>query len=172
MFLSLGLDKCEWLEDIKGEDSLSASFTSYVEECIGKKESRMLEEGLNTFKLATYNIWQECRIQYLHGVSDAGTSPLFKFRTETHLNDELCILGILRSCAFHLRTYLHCVHTLLVILSVSWDTWNPPRFSFQLSTPSTHTVGYTKCPGMLGILPSCPFHLRTYHPQHTVGYTY
>ena len=33
LFLSLGLDKCEWLEDIEREDSSLAAFMSCVEEC-------------------------------------------------------------------------------------------------------------------------------------------
>ena len=40
IFLSLGLDKCEWLEDIEREDSLLATFMSCVEEVCreGKSE--------------------------------------------------------------------------------------------------------------------------------------
>ena len=38
IFLSLGLDKCEWLEDIEREDSSLASFMSRVEECISERE--------------------------------------------------------------------------------------------------------------------------------------
>ena len=40
IFLSLGLDKCEWLEDIEREDS---SFMSCVEECISERECRKFE---------------------------------------------------------------------------------------------------------------------------------
>ena len=42
--MSLGLDKCEWLEDI---DSSLAMFTSCVGECISEKECRKCEEGLH-----------------------------------------------------------------------------------------------------------------------------
>ena len=51
----VGLDECEWLEDIEREDSSLASFMSCVEECIGERECRKFEEGLNNeVKLATY----------------------------------------------------------------------------------------------------------------------
>ena len=45
IFLSLGLDKCEWLEDIEREDSSLAAFISCVEECISDRECKF-EEGL------------------------------------------------------------------------------------------------------------------------------
>ena len=76
IFLSLGLDKCEWLENTDREDSSLASFMSCVEECISERECRKFEEGQKKVKLATY--------KYLHGVSDAGTRLLFKFRSGTH----------------------------------------------------------------------------------------
>ena len=47
IFLSVGLDKCEWLEDIEREDISLAAFMSCVEECISERECRMFEEGLN-----------------------------------------------------------------------------------------------------------------------------
>ena len=43
IFLSLGLDKCEWLEDIEREDSSLATFMSCVEECISERECRKFE---------------------------------------------------------------------------------------------------------------------------------
>ena len=90
IFLSLGLDKCEWLEDIEREDSSLAAFMSCVEDCISERECRKFEEGLN--KLATYKTFGKNVDfkKYLHGVSDAGTRLLFKFRSGTHgLNEEL-----------------------------------------------------------------------------------
>ena len=47
IFLSLGQDKCEWLEDIEREDACSslATFMSCVEECISERECRKFEEG-------------------------------------------------------------------------------------------------------------------------------
>ena len=45
IFLSLGLDKCGWLEDIEREDSSFATFMSCVEECISEWECRKFEEG-------------------------------------------------------------------------------------------------------------------------------
>ena len=93
IFLSLGLDKCEWLEDIEREDSSLAAFMSCVEECISERECRKFEEGLNNkVKLAMYKTFGK-NVEfkkYLHGVSDAGTRLLFKFRSGTHgLNEEL-----------------------------------------------------------------------------------
>ena len=41
IFLSLGLDKCEWLEDIEKEHSSLASFMSCVE-CIGQRERDLI----------------------------------------------------------------------------------------------------------------------------------
>ena len=49
---------------------------SCVEECISERECRKFEEGQKKVKLATY--------KYLHGVSDAGTRLLFKFRSGTY----------------------------------------------------------------------------------------
>ena len=48
LFKSLDIDKSEWLEDIKHGDSSSTSFMACVEECINERESRKLDEGLNT----------------------------------------------------------------------------------------------------------------------------
>ena len=65
----------------------------YVEECISERESRRFEEGLNTkVKLDIYK-WFGKSVEfkkYLHGVCDAGSRLLFKFRSGTHgLNEEL-----------------------------------------------------------------------------------
>ena len=85
IFLSLGLDKCEWLEDIEREDSSLALFMLCVEECISERECRKFEEGL--VKLAMYKTFGKKFKKYLH---DAGTRLLFKFRSGTHgLNEEL-----------------------------------------------------------------------------------
>ena len=55
IFLSLGLDKYEWLEDIEREDSSLAAFMLCVEECISEMECRKFEEGLNNkVKLVMY----------------------------------------------------------------------------------------------------------------------
>ena len=55
IFLSLGLDKCEWLEDIEREDSSLSTFMSCVEECISERECTKFEKGLNNkVKLAMY----------------------------------------------------------------------------------------------------------------------
>ena len=75
IFLSLGLNKCEWLEDIEREDGSLAAFMSCVEECISERECRKFEEGLNN-KVETFGKNVEFK-KYLHGVSDAGIRLLF-----------------------------------------------------------------------------------------------
>ena len=93
LFKSLDIDKSEWLEDIKHGDSSSASFMASVEECISERESRKFEEGLNTkVKLGMYKRFGKSVEfkKYLHGICDAGSRLLFKFRSGTHgLNEEL-----------------------------------------------------------------------------------
>ena len=55
LFKSLDIDKGEWLEKIKQEDSLSSSFMACVEEGISEIESRKFEEGSNIkVKLVIY----------------------------------------------------------------------------------------------------------------------
>ena len=93
LFKSLDIDKGEWLEDIERGDSSSASLLACVKECISERESRRFEEGLNTkVKLDIYK-WFGKSVEfkkYLHGVCDAGSRLLFKFRSGTHgLNEEL-----------------------------------------------------------------------------------
>ena len=95
LFNSLDIDKSEWLEDIKHGDSSSASFMACVEEeCISERESRKFEDGLNTkVKLDMYKRFGKSVEfkKYLHGICDAGSRLLFKFRSGTHgLNEELC----------------------------------------------------------------------------------
>ena len=64
-----------------------------VEECISERESRKFEEGLNTnVKLGVYKHFGNCVEfkKYLHGICDAGSRLLFKFRSATHgLNEKL-----------------------------------------------------------------------------------
>ena len=93
LFVSLGLDKAEWLEDIERGESSLASYLACIDECISERECRKFEEGLdNKVKLAMYKKFGK-RVEfkkYLHGVSDAGTRLLFEFRSGTHgLNEEL-----------------------------------------------------------------------------------
>ena len=89
LFKSLYIEKGEWLED---RDSSSTSFLACVEECTSERESRF-EEGLNTkVKLDIYKRFGKSVEfkKYLHGVYDAGSRLLFKFRSGTHgLNEEL-----------------------------------------------------------------------------------
>ena len=71
LFSSLGLDKAEWLEDIrKGSCSLK-SFLGVAGESTSK-----FEEGLNSkVKLSLYRTFGKVVVfkKYLRGVSDAGT---------------------------------------------------------------------------------------------------
>ena len=93
LFVSLGVDKHEWLEDIKRGESSLASFLACIEENISEREGRLFEEGLNSkVKLDMYKRFgKELEFKrYLHGIGDAGTRLLFKFRSGTHgLNEEL-----------------------------------------------------------------------------------
>ena len=55
LFVSLGLDKAEWLEDIERGQSSLASYLARIDECISERECRKSEEGLdNKVKLAMY----------------------------------------------------------------------------------------------------------------------
>ena len=76
LFSSLGLDKAEWLEDIrKGSCSLK-SFLGVAGECIDERESSKFEEGLNSkVKLSLYRTFGKIVEfkKYLRGVGDAGT---------------------------------------------------------------------------------------------------
>ena len=44
--MSLGLDKHEWLEDIKRGESSLVSFWACIEESISEREGRQFVEGL------------------------------------------------------------------------------------------------------------------------------
>ena len=67
-------------------------FLSIVRDCIEVRETRKFEEGNNKVKLSlckTFNKVVEFK-EYLHGVSDAASRLIFKFRSGTHgLNEEL-----------------------------------------------------------------------------------
>ena len=89
----LGLPKGKLLDDNrKGQCPLSL-FLSNVNECVSNRENKEYVEGLNSkVKLGLYKAFsKEVEFKrYLHGVSDARTRLLFKFRSVTHgLNDEL-----------------------------------------------------------------------------------
>ena len=79
LFKSLDIDKSKWLEDIKHGDSSSASFMASVEECISERESRKFEIGM--YKRFGKSVEFK---KYLHGICDAGSRLLFKFRLGTH----------------------------------------------------------------------------------------
>ena len=69
LFSSLGLDKAEWLEDIrKGSCSLK-SFLGVAGEGIDERESSKFEEGLNSKVIGKVVDLRK----YLRGVGDAGT---------------------------------------------------------------------------------------------------
>ena len=88
--MSLELDKAEWLKDIMDG---SSSLKALAGESISERESKRFEEGLNTkVKLTLYKTFGKAIEfkKYLHGVADAGSRLLFKFRSGTHgLNEEL-----------------------------------------------------------------------------------
>ena len=92
LFLSLDLDKAEWVKDIqKGEYSLKG-FLSVVRESIVERESRKFKERLESkVKLSLYRTF--CKAvefkAYLHGECDAGSRLMFKFRSGTHGLKEL-----------------------------------------------------------------------------------
>ena len=66
---------------------------SIVGDCVADRENRKFEEGLNSkVKLCLYKTFNKVVEfkQYLHGVSDAASRLMFKFRSGTHgLNEEL-----------------------------------------------------------------------------------
>ena len=67
------------MEDIKREESSLASFLACIEESISEREGKQLRRFEKEVEFK----------KYLHGVSDAGTRLLFKFRSGTHgLNEE------------------------------------------------------------------------------------
>ena len=86
LFSSLGLDKAEWLEDIrKGSCSLK-SFLGVAGEGIDERESGKFEEGLNSkVKLSLYRTFGKIVEfkKYIRGVGDAGTRLLFKLRMDS-----------------------------------------------------------------------------------------
>ena len=90
LFVSLGLDKHEWVEDIKRGESSLASFLVCIEESISEREGKQFKNS--KVKLDMYKRFGN-KVEfkrYLRGVGDAGTRLLFKFRSGTHgLNEEL-----------------------------------------------------------------------------------
>ena len=79
IFLLLGLDKSEWLEDIERKGSSLPM--SCVEECIGERECTKSEEGLNI--KAMYKTFKFKK--YLHGVSDAGSTIIDSYLSQEHM---------------------------------------------------------------------------------------
>ena len=75
--------------------SSSKSFLACVDECVSETESKAFWKGLDIkTKLHTcmYKrfVKQSQFRKYLHGLCDAGTRLMFKFRSGTHgLNEEL-----------------------------------------------------------------------------------
>ena len=81
------------MEDIQNGNSSSKSFLACVDECVSERESKAFWKGLDIkTKLHMYKrfVRQSEFKKYLHGLCDAGTRLLFKFRPGTHgLNEEL-----------------------------------------------------------------------------------
>ena len=89
LFKSLDIDKSEWLEDIKHGDSSSASFSRSV---LVKEKVGNLKRDNTKVKVGMYKRFGKSVEfkKYLHGLCDAGSRLLFKFRSGTHgLNEEL-----------------------------------------------------------------------------------
>ena len=83
LFSSLGLDKAEWLEDIRKGNCSLKSFLGVAGEVIDERESSKFEEGLNSkVKLSLYRTFGKIVEfkKYLRGVGDAGTRLLFKIQ--------------------------------------------------------------------------------------------
>ena len=132
LFTCLDIDKSEWLEDSKHGDSSSASFMASVEECISERESRKFEEGLNTkVKLDMYKRFGTSVEfnKYLHGICDAGSRLLFKFRLGTHgLNEQL---GRHRGREGKTECFL-CRNEVENVSHVLWDSaYSSTRASFM-----------------------------------------
>ena len=86
IFVSLELDKAEWLMGVMDG---SSSLKALAGESISERESKRFEEGLKLTLYKTFGKAIEFK-KYLHGVADAGSRLLFKFRSGTHgLNEEL-----------------------------------------------------------------------------------
>ena len=83
------------LDDIKKGQCPSSLFLSNVYECGSTRESKEHVEGLNSkVKLQLYKSFgKELHFKtYMHGVSDAGTRLLFKFRSGMHGSTEECMV--------------------------------------------------------------------------------
>ena len=95
-------------------------------EGIDERESSKFEEGLNSkVKLSLYRTFGKVVEfkKYLHGVGDAGTRLLFKFRSGTHgLNEEL---GRHRGREQSVRVLVMCcgivLHTLVLEVPSCWS---------------------------------------------------
>ena len=92
LFSSLGLDKAEWLEDIrKGSCSLK-SFLGVAGEDIDERESGKFEEGLNSISISTHT--RTAQIIF-HPEFLSSTNPLFKMEYEEFVRG--CHLGVFPS---------------------------------------------------------------------------
>ena len=131
-----------WHAIIKRGESSLASFLACIEESISEREGKQFEEGLNSkVKLDMYKRFGkgvEFK-RYLHGVGDAGTRLLFKFRSGTHgLNEELgrhrgregkseCVL-----CGAECESVIHCGSVQpIVILEEPIANLRSPSSSFS-----------------------------------------
>ena len=54
LFVVLGVDKSECLQEVEGGAISAASFIASLEECISERECMLYDEGLNRGKLALY----------------------------------------------------------------------------------------------------------------------
>ena len=76
LFVSLGLERHEWAEDIKRGESSLASFLSCIEESISEREGRQFEEGLNSkVKLARFGK----EVEFIRGICMGLGSELWEY---------------------------------------------------------------------------------------------
>ena len=60
LFVALGIDKDEYLNEVEGRDSSAASFMASVEECISERDCKLYDEGLNSkVELSLYRTFRK-----------------------------------------------------------------------------------------------------------------
>ena len=101
-----------------------------VEESIKERDNKEFEKGLDSkVELAMYKIFGE-NIDYLHGVGDAETRLLFKFRSGMHGLNE----GIERE-------KVHNVCCVMLSVSVAHVLWDCPAYRKSFMEELSHLLG-------------------------------
>ena len=80
LFVALGIDKDEYLNEVEGGDSSAASFMASVDECISERECKLYDNS--KVKLSLYRTFRKNVgfKKYLQGVSDAGSICCIRYR--------------------------------------------------------------------------------------------